>query len=93
MEKSKYKIQFADVRLTPEQLKATEDKIEQLEMSLEKHEFIVKRVELFFQKLHDFTDFKMENLSNILNSDKDYQILISNSFASDKISFHIRHMP
>lgn len=89
--RDRYKIDFADVRLTPEQLKATEDKIESLELYVEDYEFKAKRMVIFIQKLSQIANLDSDTINTIFKNDVDYDIMVANNFGhSDKISIHFR---
>lgn len=86
---TRYKIEYADVRLTPEQLKAVEDKIELLESQVIEDDLIKKRFVTFLRKLSMVININEFDLNSILKNDKDYDILISQG-VTDTIRMHFK---
>lgn len=86
-----HKIEFTDVRLTPEQLERTENYIENLEKKLEKAESINQRTIKFFERLNDLIVFNPQELSRLVfDTDTDYELIVQSFEASGRPSLHIR---
>jgi hypothetical protein len=76
-ENKRFKIEFSDVRLTPEQLKNVEDKIEDLESQLIESKLYKKRMIQFLMKLSNIISIQEHDLKQITSNGVDYEILIS----------------
>lgn len=72
----KFKIEFSDVRLTPEQLKVIEDKIEELETKVDNDQLIKERFVKFLRKLTELLTVNESDINLLLSNNVDYDILI-----------------
>lgn len=85
-----FKIEFSDVRLTPEQLKVVEDKIDSLEKESEEAKKVIKRFTFFLEKLSEFIEMNKRDLESVLTSEKDFDIHLTNQISSDRVVLHFR---
>jgi len=92
-ETTKYKIEFADVRLTPEQLKVVEDKIDYLEKESHEAKELIKRFDFFLKKLSQVLEMNQGEIESILTSDLDYDVHASSQISSDRILIRFRQKP
>ena len=80
----KFKIEYAEVKLTPEQLKVVEDKIESLESLLMQAVESLKIYRLFVDKLFGLVQLQDSEM-NIPFSGDDYDMYISSSMTGSKV--------
>ncbi len=82
-----YKIEFADVRLTPEQLKKVEEKINSLEEQLNQAETLKLRMVKFVEKFSKMTSIDPSEISIPFTTDNDYDIMFEVGMGGTKIRF------
>ena len=83
---SNFKIQVADVRLTPEELERIQKRLDEIE-DLER---LSERYKMFFSKLSHIAEIDSSKFYQVLNSKNDFDIMVRNDMAKTEI--HIREI-
>lgn len=86
MSGERFKIEFADVRLTPEQLKSVEDKI----TALEEKEVMSQRMAKFLKKISEVCQINNSDFQKVIASDVDYDIVFSGDSMSGRNRIFLR---
>lgn len=86
MSKGRYKIEFADVRLTPDQLKVVEDKI----AALEEKEIMSQRMAKFLKKISEVCQIDNSDFQRIICNDVDYDVILESNSMSRRNRIFLR---
>jgi len=83
---SNFKIQVADVRLTPEELERIQKRLDDTK-HLERR---LERFQMFFSKLSHLAGIDSSKFYEIINSENDFDIMVRNDMAKTEI--HMREI-
>ncbi len=88
-----FKIEVADVRITPEELKRTEEYITTLEKDVEVSKEVFNKTNRLLEKLNQFIEMNVEELK-LIYENEDYEIMFQQNHSphSDKALLRIRQI-